>query len=174
MIFATVGTHEQPMNRLMRALEQLAAVRPDLGPFIVQYGYSTPPRGWHGSCLMNTDEMASYIQEATAVVTHGGPATIAACLKAGKMPVVVPRLRRFGEHVDDHQLAYARVLAKRGEIVVVEDLRHLPEAIGQLVESGRSATAVQAPDIAGAVQRFARIADLLVGGGDRPNGRPLT
>lgn len=162
MIFVTVGTHEQPMERLTLALEQLPRVRPDLAPFVVQYGYSRPPSGWEGHAFLSSNEMASLIQHARVIVTHGGAATIALCIEYGKVPIVVPRLKSFGEHVDDHQLAYARLLARRGQAVLVEDVGVLARRVGELADVPRTPTTVELPDVDGTVKRFAQIADTLV------------
>jgi UDP-N-acetylglucosamine transferase subunit ALG13 len=50
-------------------------------------------------------------------------------LANGKRPVVVPRLARFGEAVDDHQLPFARRPAEAGAVTLVEDVAALPEAL---------------------------------------------
>jgi UDP-N-acetylglucosamine transferase subunit ALG13 len=78
---------------------------------------------------MTQSELARYILAASVVVTHGGPATIAEAIAAGHVPLVVPRLRRLGEQVDDHQLAYARRLDALGEIELVLDAAALPEVV---------------------------------------------
>ncbi|MBO4860171.1 MAG: hypothetical protein J5530_01350, partial [Clostridia bacterium] len=41
---------------------------------------------------------------ARLVITHGGPSCYIDVLENGKIPIVVPRCHKFGEHVDDHQL----------------------------------------------------------------------
>ena len=55
------------------------------------------------------------------VVTHAGVGSILVAGANGKRPVVVPRLRRFGEAVDDHQLALAQKLEEIGLVVLVDD-----------------------------------------------------
>jgi UDP-N-acetylglucosamine transferase subunit ALG13 len=48
------------------------------------------------------------------VVTHAGTGAAITALEMGICPVLVPRLRRYGEHVDDHQVQIAAELARRG------------------------------------------------------------
>jgi UDP-N-acetylglucosamine transferase subunit ALG13 len=65
-------------------------------------------------------EMEALIGESRVVVCHGAD-TILDVLRAGKPVVVVPRRKRFGEHLNDHQVDFARTLADRGWIALHED-----------------------------------------------------
>jgi UDP-N-acetylglucosamine transferase subunit ALG13 len=69
------------------------------------------------------------MRRARAVVTHAGVGSVMTALLAQKRPIVVPRLRRHGEAVDDHQLGFARRLDEGGLAVLVEDLGRLAEAV---------------------------------------------
>lgn len=52
-------------------------------------------------------------------------------LQIGKTPIVVPRQHQFNEHVNDHQVEFARNVAKRmGTIIEVEDIETLQEILG--------------------------------------------
>ena len=74
--------------------------------------------------------MKKYIAEARIVVTHGGPASFVAPLSIGKIPVVVPRQYRYNEHVNDHQLDFAREVEKRmSNIIVAENEEEIIDAI---------------------------------------------
>ena len=112
MIFVTVGTHHAPFDRLVRAVERWAAAHDE--PVVVQRGTSsehTPSCVSHS--LMGPDEVERHMAEARVVITHGGPASILLALAHHKVPIVVPRSGRHGEHVDDHQIAFARRMADR-------------------------------------------------------------
>lgn len=74
--------------------------------------------------------MQKYNKEARIIITHGGPASFIDVLSLGKTPIVVPRQAKYNEHVNDHQLEFARQLVERGEnIIVVEDIAKLGDAI---------------------------------------------
>lgn len=48
----------------------------------------------------------------------------------GKTPIVVPRQKKFDEHVNDHQVEFARNVAERmGTIILVEDINLLKTTI---------------------------------------------
>lgn len=74
---------------------------------------------------------------ADVVVTHAGVGSVLACLRQGKVPVVLPRTARHSEHIDDHQLQFARLLAERNLAVCVDPdelaLEHLTRAAGLAV-----------------------------------------
>ena len=121
MIFVTVGTHEQPFDRLLAEVDRLAATGGLPEPTFCQTGYSSvTPAGEHARFLP-FDEIQRRISQASVVVTHGGPGSIMPALSAGKPVVLVPRRRRFGEHVDDHQVAFCdRLHRTRGLPLVLE------------------------------------------------------
>jgi UDP-N-acetylglucosamine transferase subunit ALG13 len=122
---------------------------------LIQRGTSTTcPRGARSVDFLPFDELMNHIRAARVVVTHAGVGSILAVNSVGKRPIVVPRLRRFGEAVDDHQLSFARRLDRAGLIVLVEDLRELPAVIA------RTSAIAQAPNTSGAlvteIRRFLR------------------
>lgn len=127
MIFVTVGTHEQPFNRLIKKVDELVAEGTINEPVVMQIGFSTYiPKHCEWHKMLSYDEMKQYIDEARIVITHGGPASFIEVLQAGKIPVVVPRLAEFSEHVNDHQEEFAQVVNKRyGNIIVIEDVSEL-------------------------------------------------
>jgi UDP-N-acetylglucosamine transferase subunit ALG13 len=119
MILVTVGTSETPFDRLLEAFD--VDGRPD-EELVVQHGPSlVRPRG--ASCVdfLPFDELVAAIRGARLVVTHAGVGSIMTTLANGKRPLVVPRLRRFGEAVDDHQLALGRRLSDSGLVVLAEN-----------------------------------------------------
>lgn len=126
MIFATVGTSVIPFDRLFAALDDL----PGDEPLVVQQGPSSVcPAEATSLDFLAFDELVALVRRARVVVTHAGVGTILVALANGKRPVVVPRLHRFGEAVDDHQLDFARRLAGAGLVTLVEDTVDLAAAI---------------------------------------------
>ncbi len=129
MIFATVGTHEDPFNRLIEALDALPAPsQPGGEPIVIQSGYSTyVSRRCTSEQMMPYGRVQALMAEARIVITHGGPASIMQALAHGKVPIVVPRQSAFGEHVDDHQVRFARRIVDR--VLVVLDIQDLAPTI---------------------------------------------
>lgn len=131
MIFVTVGTHEQPFNRLVKAIDKLKKDGVITEDVIMQTGYSTyEPKYCKWDKLIPYDEMVKNVENARIVITHGGPASFIMPLQIGKTPIVVPRQKKFDEHVNDHQVEFARNVAERmGTIILVEDINKLGEII---------------------------------------------
>ena len=131
MIFVTVGTHEQPFNRLVQEIDNLKRDGVITEDVIMQTGYSTyEPKYCQWDKLIPYKQMIKNVEDARIVITHGGPASFIMPLQIGKTPIVVPRQKKFDEHVNDHQLEFARNVAERmGTIIVVEDIRKLEEYI---------------------------------------------
>ena len=131
MIFVTVGTHEQPFNRLVQKIDELkrdGIIQEDV---IIQTGFSTyEPKYCQWSKLIPYQQMVKNVEDARIVITHGGPASFIMPLQIGKVPIVVPRQKQFDEHVNDHQVEFTRNVAQRmGTIISVEDISKLGEVI---------------------------------------------
>lgn len=125
MIFATVGSTQIPFERFVRALEALPGDR-----LFAQHGPVAPPAGAARSRdFMQFPELVESMRRADAVVCHAGAGSILCAMRAGHVPVVVPRLKRFGETVDDHQVELADVLAAEGRVTKVDDLGRLAEIV---------------------------------------------
>lgn len=131
MIFVTVGTHEQPFNRLVECVDNLkrdGVIQEDV---VIQTGYSTyKPKYCRWQKLFPYQDMIKLVDEARITITHGGPSSFIMPLQVGKTPIVVPRKHEYNEHVNDHQVTFSKAVANRmGTIVVVEDMDKLEEVI---------------------------------------------
>ena len=131
MIFVTVGTHEQPFNRLVECIDALVRDGFITEEVIVQTGYSTyEPKYCQWSNFYTYQEMEQFVSTARIVITHGGPSSFIMPLQIGKTPIVVPRQHQFNEHVNDHQVSFANDVSERlGIIIVVEDVSTLGATI---------------------------------------------
>ncbi len=132
MIFVTVGTHEQQFNRLIKAVDDLVADGTIKEEVVIQKGFSDyEPKHCKIYKLISYKNMQKYYDKARIVITHGGPASFMAALERGKMPIVMPRLKKFNEHVNDHQDYFCREVEKRfGNILIVDTKESLARALG--------------------------------------------
>ncbi len=130
MIFTTVGTHEQQFNRLVKYMDQWAYEHEE--KVFLQTGYSTyEPRWCEWKKTVSHDEVKKSILTSRIVITHGGPSSFLLPLQYGKIPIVVPRKKDYGEHVNDHQVLFCeQVAAKWKSIIVVNDI----EMLGHIIE----------------------------------------
>lgn len=131
MIFVTVGTHEQPFNRLLEYIDNLKSDGIISEEVIMQTGFSTyEPKCCKWSKLIPYKEMVKNVAEARIIITHGGPASFIMPLQIGKTPIVVPRQKKFDEHVNDHQVDFAKAVSHRmGTIILVNEIDDLKNKI---------------------------------------------
>lgn len=120
-IFVTVGTDHHPFDRLVRWVDEWLATEGRGVTCFMQTGTSRVPRHADWRPYLAYEEMVSLMASARVVVCHGGPGTVMLSLALGKKPIVVPRHRSLGEHVDDHQVKFCRRAADRGDLYLAED-----------------------------------------------------
>lgn len=114
MILITVGSTLFPFQRMTTLVERIAHIRPNKERIIFQYGH-TPPHFLDTDvtplAFIPHDKLMKYMKEARVIICHGGPATIYQALSFGNMPWVLPREKRYGEHLNDHQVDFTSFLA---------------------------------------------------------------
>lgn len=114
MIFVAVGTQKFPFNRLLRLIDDLVAQNVIQEPVIAQTGNSDyQPKNYEYRCFFDKDDFEAHVKSCDLLITHSGVATIITGLRYEKKVIVVPRLSRFGEHVDDHQVQIAQSFSKQ-------------------------------------------------------------
>lgn len=130
MIFVTVGTHEQPFNRLLKVMDNYAATTSE--KVLIQSGYSDYVTKYAQSIdFITANDMKKNIRDARIVITHGGPSSFMEVLENKKIPIVVPRLKKYAEHVNNHQFTFAEEFNKKyKDIIIVSNLKTMPEVIG--------------------------------------------
>jgi beta-1,4-N-acetylglucosaminyltransferase len=126
--FVTVGNATQPFPRLLRAIVEHAERLPQ--PVTIQYGNNDfSCNTCQAVAFMNMEQFAQTLTAATVVVMHAGVGSIIHALRVGKVPVVVPRLAKYRELIDDHQLEIAQSLEGDGKVILVLDVEKLESAV---------------------------------------------
>jgi UDP-N-acetylglucosamine transferase subunit ALG13 len=130
LILVTVGTQRFPFDRLFKELDHLVKKGMIKEKIVAQSGYTNyKPKHFEITKLISSEKMEHYIQESNLVITHSGTSSIIKCLKHKKKVIVVPRMAKYGEHVDDHQLEIAQLFAMKNLIEPVYDIKELGEKI---------------------------------------------
>ncbi len=136
MIFVCVGSRPYQFNRLFVELDRLVEAGRVKSDIFAQIGSSTyEPRGFAYEHFMDPDAFKSKMGEADIVISHGASGSIMGALNAGKKVIAVARLEKYGEHINDHQVAINEDLARVGLVLAVREMDELGEAIGAM-ESG--------------------------------------
>jgi putative glycosyltransferase len=139
MIFVTVGTHEQQFNRLIKEIDRLKEENLIQDEVFIQTGYSNyVPKYCKWEKLISYEKMNQFIEKADVIITHGGPATFMAVIAKGKNPIVVPRLKKFGEHVNDHQLEFVEKVLNIYNLTVITNISDLNFYISNSDEQQKS------------------------------------
>ena len=131
MIFVTVGTHEQGFERLIKKVDDLVRDGKIKEDVVMQIGFTQyKPKYCKWQKLFPYSEMKEMMQKARIVITHGGPASFIMALQEGKTPIVVPRMAKYNEHVNDHQVDFSLAVNERYKhLIVVEDVENLGSII---------------------------------------------
>ncbi|WP_175060113.1 PssE/Cps14G family polysaccharide biosynthesis glycosyltransferase [Thermococcus sp. 2319x1] len=159
MIFVTVGNSNIGFDRLIRKMDEIAPRL--LYPVFAQIGNTKYiPKNIKYARFLTYNETLEYIKTSKVVVTHAGAGTLLDILVFGKKPIVVPRLKKFGEHIDDHQLEITQALEVQGLIYAVYDINDLEKIIFRAIGELRNSKKIQKIR----PSRMVRILSELIGG----------
>lgn len=134
MVFIAVGTQKQQFTRLFKIIEKSKQLKKE--ELIAQAGftkYETNKIIMHE--FIEQEKLDKYIEESEYIICHGGIGTIFSALEKNKKVLVVPRLKKYKEHVNDHQLEICRQLQKEGYIIYLDDSEDLDTKIDELKNS---------------------------------------
>lgn len=132
MIFLAVGTQKFQFNRLLSIVDSLIASGDINEEVFAQTGHSDYiPQNYGFKDFLSKDEFETYVKKCDLLIAHSGVATIITGLKFDRPVIVVPRLAKFGEHVDDHQLEIAKSFAAKNFILMCEDSDNLNSLIDE-------------------------------------------
>lgn len=133
MILMTLGTVSFPFNRAMLWLKILIERGVINESVFLQYGTSDVSilKGISLVTLeatVTSKELIELVDTSRLVISHAGQGSTKMLAAKGAHFVLLPRLKRYGEHVDDHQLLFAQTVAKFG-IKSFVSLNELEKAI---------------------------------------------
>ncbi|MBX9186040.1 PssE/Cps14G family polysaccharide biosynthesis glycosyltransferase [Clostridium sp. K04] len=130
MIFVTLGSQNFQFNRLLIEIDRLVEEGKITEEVFAQIGYSDyKPKNYCYKEFLDRDEFADIMSKCDKVITHGGTGAIIGAVKKGKKVIAVPRLAKFGEHVDDHQLQIVEQFEKMNFIKYVDHEGELEKLI---------------------------------------------
>ena len=124
MILVLLGTQPQPFTRLIKEIDNLSKNNKIEDDIIVQLGntkYEFTSNKIKSFDFTSSVEISKLIKDAKLVITHGGVGSIVASLKQEKRILVVPRLAKYNEHTNDHQLDITKYFLERKCIVALID-----------------------------------------------------
>lgn len=130
MIFVTVGSQKFQFNRLLRKIDKLIAQGIIKEKVYAQIGVSDyNPQYFSYVDFMTQEEFSKNINNSDIIITHAGTGVIINALKKGKKVIAIPRLAKYGEHVDDHQIQLIKEFDEMNLLEPVYDLEKLELAL---------------------------------------------
>lgn len=126
MILVLLGTQDKPFTRLLEAVDKLNTKE----KIIVQAGttkYESDKMEIFD--LIGSDELQKLMTQADLIITHGGVGSIIEGLNLNKKIIAAPRLEKYGEHVNDHQLEIIKEFKNKGYILELADFNKLEDVI---------------------------------------------
>ncbi len=131
MIFIVLGTQKFQLNRLLREVDELIEEGTITQEVVAQIGASDYiPKHYKYFRFIDKNQFDEYIEQSTVVITHSGVGSIISALKAKKPTVIYPRLHKYHEHVDDHQLDIAKAFEKKNYVIC----RHEEDTLSQVMK----------------------------------------
>lgn len=119
MIFITVGTSDFQFNRLLSIIDELCEeeiLKKD--EVFAQIGCSSyKPNNYSYTDVLTNEEHKELIDKSEFIITHSGTGSIISSLKKGKKIIAFPRMKKYNEHVDDHQLELVKAFLSREYIL---------------------------------------------------------
>lgn len=130
MILVLLGTQNNSFHRLLEEIDKLINKKVIKDKVIVQAGYTKyQSKNMEIFGLISRDKLGEYQDEADLIITHGGVGSIVGSIKKGKKVIAVPRLHKYHEHVNDHQIQIIEDFSKKGYIIGIKDVSELEDAI---------------------------------------------
>lgn len=130
MILITLGTQDKSFVRLLKKVDELIDQKVIKEEVIVQAGYTKyESKNMKIFDYVEKKKLEEYIEKSSFIITHAGVGTIFDCLKKNKKIIAVPRLSKYQEHNNDHQLQIVEEFSKENLILPVYEMDELEQAI---------------------------------------------
>ena len=133
MILVLLGTQNNDFHRLLDEVERNIEIGNITEEVVVQAGFTRyNSNNMKIFDLTSKDDLRKLIDKANFVITHAGVGSIELSLEARKKVIVVPRKKKYGEHVNDHQKEIEREFKEKGFIIGIDDVKELEFALKKI------------------------------------------
>lgn len=130
MIFVTLGTQDKKFPRLLEAVDKLNTDEKIVAQVgTTEYNWTKQKEQVEAYKFLSDEQFMKYMKEARVVITHAGVGTIILGLKLHKKMIVAARLKKYREHVNDHQMQILDKFSKDGYILPLKDFNDLQKLI---------------------------------------------
>ena len=135
MILVLLGTQNNSFHRLLEEIQKNIDNGTIQEEVIVQKGYTRfESKKMKLYNQLPSDEIEKLIEKADLVITHGGVGSIITAIQKKKKVIAVPRLKKYSEHVNDHQLDIVKSFNEMKYIIGLESVKELETALKKVRE----------------------------------------
>ncbi len=132
MIFVTLGTQDKSFKRLLEAIQKQIDLGSIKEKVVVQAGHTKyESKDMEIFDLIDNDSFGNYMQKCDLLITHGGVGSITTGLRNNKKVIAAPRLKKYKEHTNDHQLQIIEAFSRQGYILALYDFDKLDEVLNK-------------------------------------------
>lgn len=133
MIFICVGASEYQFDRLFKIVDELCSERVlDSNKIIAQIGNSNYKPHYRYFNSVSRDEFEKHIEDADYIISHAGAGCVIPSLKLNKKVILFPRLEKYREHLDNHQLELCNAFTKAKYALCAKNKKELIQAIKEI------------------------------------------
>lgn len=128
LIFVTVGSHYQGFDRLIQKMDEIAGKTDE--KVIMQIGNTKyKPVNAEYFEFEEYSKVQQLNRDARIVVSHAGVGSILTALEQKTPIVIIPRLKKFNEVMNDHQLEIAKSISENKNVIVLNKLESLDSCL---------------------------------------------
>ena len=112
-VLVTLGTNDYPFQRAIDLIKELCIYNDSRVNWVIQTGNTSienPPINSKIIISTSRSEMEEYIKESSLVISHCGIGSINEMLRYQKKVFFIPRVEKYNEFSDDHQMQIANEL----------------------------------------------------------------
>lgn len=155
MIFITVGSQKFQFNRLLSEIDTLIGEKKLTEEVFAQTGYSDYiPKNYKYKDFLDRDEFKEIMGKCDKVITHGGTGAIISAVKQGKKVIAIPRLKKYGEHVDNHQIEIVNQFSDMNLIYKLDNVVNIVDAIIYIENKEFKTYSSNTQKIIGSIEKF--------------------
>ena len=134
MILVTLGTQDKSFTRLLDAIQEQIDKGIIKDKVVVQAGFTKyNSKNMEIFDLIDRDEFSKLIEKCDLLITHGGVGSILTGLKSNKKIIVCPRLSKYKEHINDHQVQIVNNFYDSGYILKYND----GDDLGKIIKNSK-------------------------------------
>ncbi len=130
MILVTLGTQDKHFTRLVKEIDRLKEKKVIKEKVLVQLGFTKyESKNLETFDLIEPDKLNQLIEDASLIITHGGVGSILSGIRHNKKVIAIPRLEKYKEHTNDHQLQIVNEFYNAGYILKCENIEDLANVL---------------------------------------------